>query len=196
MIEEELLKRDQDFGDSTFKPIHSNFLRKSSSKALLGMGKLARDSSHESLNDRGSTVYMTNTLPAKRRASQYDMAARADKLGDNLRNLNYSQMYQAPKDEILDRKLLKSPSKDSEGFKELNQQLTEMGASIEKIVPTQKQRNQRPIKGNSISHVTRQLRESQIDRFYNQPKLAHSPSKKFSSATYGRDTFYESKGMS
>ena len=92
-IEEEFLQQDQGFGESSFKPVQSNFLRKSSSKALLGMGRLARNSSYESLNDRGSTVYMTNTIPSKRRASYYATAARADKLGDKLRNLNYSDMY-------------------------------------------------------------------------------------------------------
>ena len=104
------------------------------------MGRLARNSSHESLNDRGSTVYMTNTIPSKRRASYYATAARADKLGDKLRNLNYSDMYKAPEDETADKKLLKSPSKDSEDFNDLRQQLTEMGASIEKIVPAEKTR--------------------------------------------------------
>ena len=84
------------------------------------MGKLARDSSYESLNDRGSSVYMNSTLQGKRRATQYATAALQDKVGgDNLRSLNYSDMYRAPEDETLDRKLLKSPSKDSEGFNEL-----------------------------------------------------------------------------
>ena len=85
------------------------------------MGKLARDSSYESLNDRGSSVYMNSTLQGKRRASQYATAAHQDNAGDNLRSLNYSDMYRAPEDDNLDRKLLKSPSKDSEGFNELKQ---------------------------------------------------------------------------
>ena len=68
-------------------------------------------------------------------------------------------MYQAPEDDKIDKKLLKSPSRDSEGFNDLRQQLTDMGASIEKIVPAQKTRQERTIKGNSVSDLIGQYEE-------------------------------------
>ena len=154
------------------------------------MGRLARNSSHESLNDRGSTVYMTNTLPSKRRASQYATAARADRLGDKLRNLNYSDMYQAPEDDNIDKKLLKSPSKDSEGFNDLRQQLTDMGASIEKIVPAQKTRQERTIKGNSVSDLIGQYEEQEREGFEPFSKTSYTPKIKFNSSKFGLGVFY------
>ena len=88
--EEELFKRDPS-SESLFKPVHHNFLRKSSSKVLGIPGRLTREPSIESLNDRGSSVYKASSLGGRRRASEFAAVNRSDlnSKKDYLRSLNY-----------------------------------------------------------------------------------------------------------
>ena len=88
--EEELLTQDPSFSESLFKKVHHNFLRKSSSK-VLGMGRLTREPSIESLNDRGASVYKASDLGGRSRASEFANVNRSDinNKRDCLRSLNY-----------------------------------------------------------------------------------------------------------
>ena len=87
------------------------------------MGRLTKDLSVESLNDRGSSVYKSSHIAGKRRVSEFAAVNRSELANnqDNLRSLNYKDMYIPPEDEMIDRKLLKSPSRDSDAFNELKE---------------------------------------------------------------------------
>ena len=65
-----------------------------------------------------------------------------------------------------------------------------MGASIEKIVPVEKTRRERNIKGNSIENMLRKHVEQERLGNHSPNKLGYSPKKiKFSSTNYGFDGF-------
>ena len=65
-----------------------------------------------------------------------------------------------------------------------------MGASIEKIVPVERTRRERNIRGNSIEHMLRKHVELERSGYDSPNKLGYSPKKiKFSSTNYGFDGF-------